>query len=76
MSFTALKTVAAVIHSTFQVACRALGLLEDDARWDHIVKEVAISDSPTKYVSCCHMKVSYLVGDPIRLRKKQQDSLV
>lgn len=28
-----------VVHLIFQVVCRALGLLENDARWDWILKE-------------------------------------
>ncbi|XP_044588797.1 uncharacterized protein LOC123267978 [Cotesia glomerata] len=47
-SFSALKTVDGVIHPTFQAACRTLGLLEDDANWDHTLKEAYISDSPYK----------------------------
>ncbi|XP_074106305.1 uncharacterized protein LOC141532045 [Cotesia typhae] len=47
-SFLALKTFDGVIQPTFQAACRARGLLEDDANWDHTLEEACISDSPYK----------------------------
>ncbi|GBP40400.1 ATP-dependent DNA helicase pif1 [Eumeta japonica] len=47
-SFSALKTVDGVIHPTSQAACRAHGLLKDDANWDRTLEEACISDSPYK----------------------------
>lgn len=67
-SFSSLKTVDGVIYPTFQAACRALGLLEDDANWSQTLKEACISDSPHKIrelfaiiLVFCH------VGDPLKL---------
>jgi hypothetical protein len=37
-SFLSLKKVAGVARPTFYSACRALGLLEDDAHWDKTQK--------------------------------------
>ncbi|GFS85078.1 ATP-dependent DNA helicase [Trichonephila clavipes] len=44
-SFTALKIVAGITQTSFQEACRALGLLEDDAHWNSTLKEALISES-------------------------------
>jgi len=33
-SFEHLRTIDDIEHPTFQVACKALGLLQDDAKWD------------------------------------------
>lgn len=46
-SFTYLKTVNGEVQSTFQAACKALGLLEDDAHWDRTL-EVSLSHSPNR----------------------------
>ncbi|UYV75439.1 hypothetical protein LAZ67_13000277 [Cordylochernes scorpioides] len=37
-----LRTVEGVIHTTFQMACKALGLLEDDSHWNETLKEASI----------------------------------
>ena len=66
MSFTALKTVAGVVHPTFQVACRALGLLEDIAHWDRTLEEASISYSPNKIRELFAIKLVFCqIGDPI-----------
>jgi hypothetical protein len=38
-SFEHLRTVDNTEHLTFQAACRALGLLQDDAEWDTCMRE-------------------------------------
>ncbi|GFX76567.1 ATP-dependent DNA helicase [Trichonephila clavipes] len=47
-SFTALKIVTGVVQSSFQAACKALGLLEDDAYWNSTLEEASISESANK----------------------------
>ncbi|GFU82926.1 ATP-dependent DNA helicase [Trichonephila clavipes] len=47
-SFTALKIVTGVVQPSFQAACKALGLLEDDAHWNSTLEEASISESPNK----------------------------
>ncbi|GFU82916.1 ATP-dependent DNA helicase [Trichonephila clavipes] len=47
-SFIALKIVAGVVQPSFQAACKALGLLEDDAHWNSTLEEASISESPNK----------------------------
>jgi hypothetical protein len=41
-SFEHFRTVDDIEHSTFQVACKALGLLQDDAEWDTCMREACI----------------------------------
>ncbi|UYV73989.1 hypothetical protein LAZ67_11001733 [Cordylochernes scorpioides] len=41
-SFQSLRTVEGVIHTTFQMAFKALGLLEDDSHWNETLKEASI----------------------------------
>ncbi|GFV04815.1 ATP-dependent DNA helicase [Trichonephila clavipes] len=47
-SFTALKILTGVVQPSFQAACKALGLLEDDAHWNSTSEEASISESPNK----------------------------
>lgn len=44
-SFSDLKTVIGVLHSTLQSACKTLGLLEDDINWHNVLKETALSET-------------------------------
>jgi hypothetical protein len=41
-SFEHLRTVDNIEHPTFQAACKALGLLQDDAEWDTCMREACI----------------------------------
>ncbi len=41
-SFEHLRTVDDTEHPTFQAACRALGLLQDDVEWDMCMRETCI----------------------------------
>ncbi|GFW91284.1 ATP-dependent DNA helicase [Trichonephila clavipes] len=56
-SFTALKIVIGVVQPSFQAACKALGLLEDDAHWNSTLEDASISESPNKII--CH-NISFL----------------
>lgn len=47
-SFQDLRTINSVYCPTFQSACLALGLLEDDNHWDKTLEEAALSDYPAK----------------------------
>jgi hypothetical protein len=47
-SFEHLRTVDETKHLTFQVACRALGLLQDDAEWDMCMREACIDQDAKK----------------------------
>lgn len=75
-SFSHLKTVAGVTHPTFQAACKALGLLEDDANWDHTLEEASCTDSPQRIRELfAIMLVFCQVSDPVLLWEKHRDSL-
>jgi len=41
-SFKHLRIVDDIKHSTFQVACKTLGLLQDDVEWDMCMREACI----------------------------------
>lgn len=47
-SFEDLRTVDNIEHQTFQAACLALGLLENDQHWDNALQEAALTDHPGK----------------------------
>ena len=47
-SFEDIKTVNSVIYQTYQAACKALDLIEDDSHWDDTLKEASVTDSPSK----------------------------
>ncbi|GFW53891.1 ATP-dependent DNA helicase [Trichonephila clavipes] len=75
-SFTALKIVAGVVQPTFQAACKALSLLEDDAHWNSTLEEASISEFPNKIRELFAIILVFCqVGDPIKLWEKHQDSL-
>jgi len=44
-SFEALKTVDAIVHPTFLEACKAMGLLADDAEWKRCLEEACYYQS-------------------------------
>lgn len=75
-SFLDLKTVNCVVHPTFQSACLALGLLEDDAHWDSALEEAALSDHPIKLRDLFTiMLVHCQLSNPFNLWEKHRNSL-
>ncbi|GFR24926.1 ATP-dependent DNA helicase [Trichonephila clavata] len=75
-SFNALKIVAGVVQPSFQAACRALGLLEDDTNWNSKLEEASISESPHKIRELFAIILVFCqVGDPLKLWEKHRDSL-
>lgn len=65
-----------MIQPTFQVACRPLGLLEDDAHWDRTLEEATITDSPKNIRELfAKMLVFCQIGDPLKLWEKYRDNL-
>ncbi|GFV78837.1 ATP-dependent DNA helicase [Trichonephila clavipes] len=69
-SFTALKIVTGVVQPSFQAACKALGLLEDDAHWNSTLEEASISESLNKI-----RELFAIILDPMKLWEKHRDSL-
>ncbi|GBP93562.1 hypothetical protein EVAR_90128_1 [Eumeta japonica] len=45
-SFQYLKTVDGVLKETYQAACRARGLLENDDHWENTLREASLSQCP------------------------------
>ncbi|GFW00167.1 ATP-dependent DNA helicase [Trichonephila clavipes] len=75
-SFTALKIVTGVVQPSFQAACKALGVLEDDVHWNSTLKEASISESPNKIRELFAIILVFCqVGDPMKLWEKHRDSL-
>ena len=75
-SFSHLKTVNGVLHSTYQSACQALGLLEDDKHWDNTLKEGVLCDSPYKLRELFTVMLVFCqLSNPISLWEKYKNNL-
>lgn len=75
-SYSALKTVNGILHPTFQSACKALGLLEDDKHWDSTLEDAALCDSPYKLRELFTVMLVFChLSDPLSLWEKYKDSL-
>ncbi|GFU82852.1 ATP-dependent DNA helicase [Trichonephila clavipes] len=71
-----LDNVVQIVQPLFQAACRALGLLEDDAHCNSTFEEASISESPTKFRELFAIILVFCqVVDPIKLWEKHRDSL-
>lgn len=75
-SFEVLKMVDGVLHPTFQSACKALRLIEDDEHWCAALEEAVFSQSPFMMrelfsVLLVHCQVS----DPLNLWDKFKEHL-
>ncbi|GFR15770.1 ATP-dependent DNA helicase [Trichonephila clavata] len=67
---------AGVVQPSFQAACRALGLLEDDTHRNNTLEEASISESPNKIRELFAIILVFCqVGYPIKLWEKHRDSL-
>lgn len=42
LSYEQIRTDDGILYSTFQEACNALGLLDDDKEWDEALQEASI----------------------------------
>jgi len=66
--FNDLKTVSGVVHPSYQSACQALGLLEDDTHWDRTLEEATIIDSPQKIRQLFAVLLVFCqLADPLKL---------
>ena len=54
-----LKTIEGRIHNTFQEACLALNLLQDDTEWENCLKEAA-TFMTAKQLRNFYMTIAYL----------------
>ncbi|XP_044596684.1 uncharacterized protein LOC123273344 [Cotesia glomerata] len=68
VSFEALKTIDNIIHPTYQSACKALNLIEDDSHWDETLKEASLTDSPQKIRQLFAVMLVFCIpSDPMEL---------
>ncbi|XP_013775742.1 uncharacterized protein LOC106460570 [Limulus polyphemus] len=76
ISFNDLKTVRGELHPTFQSACRAIGLLEDEACWEETLRGAAVSESPRKLRDLFSVLVVFCnLSNPLDLWMRFRDSL-
>ncbi|GFX95421.1 ATP-dependent DNA helicase [Trichonephila clavipes] len=65
-----------IVQPSFQAACKALGLLEDDAHWNSTLEEASISESLNKIREFFAIILVFCqIGDPMKLWEKHRDSL-
>nr|XP_018910130.1 PREDICTED: uncharacterized protein LOC109039193 [Bemisia tabaci] len=75
LSFEFLRTVGGVVHPSFQSACFAHGLLENDENWDATLEEAVIGDSPKKLRDLFAVMIVFCqLSNPMHLWNKYKDS--
>lgn len=75
-SYTYLKTVNGVEHSTFHEACSALRLLDDDRNWDDTLEEAVVSDTPIRLRHLFAIMIVFCgLAHPMQLWEKYQRHL-
>lgn len=76
ISFEALKTVDGHVYSTFQSACKALGLLEDDQHLFAAMEEAALCQSPQMIRDLFTIILVFCqVSDPLSIWEKFKEYL-
>lgn len=75
-SFAHLRTVQGVIYNTYQMACKAMGLLEDDSHWENTLSEAAICSSATSLRYLFAIIVAFCqVTDSVSLWNKFRENM-
>ena len=75
-SFDDLRTINGILFPSFQAACNALGLLENDSCWEETLQEAAVGNSPKKLRDLfCTLIVFCNVSNPQDLWIKFRDNL-
>ncbi|XP_045455771.1 uncharacterized protein LOC123665525 [Melitaea cinxia] len=75
-SFRSLRTFEGVTYDTFQGACKAMGLLEDDSHWESTLSEAAICCSPKSRRCLFAIMISFCqITDPHLLWQNYQESM-
>ncbi|XP_045446150.1 uncharacterized protein LOC123654245 [Melitaea cinxia] len=75
-SFRSLRTFEGVTYDTFQGACKAMGLLEDDSHWESTLSEAAICCSPKSLRCLFAIMISFCqITDPHLLWQNYQESM-
>lgn len=63
-SFEEIRTVNNVLHSSYQEACRALGLLDDDKEWHEVISDCSKCGFPNQIRQLfVHIIINCQVGD-------------
>lgn len=63
-SFDDIRTVNNIHYCTFQDACRALGLLDDDKEWHEVIQDYSKCGFPVQiHQLFVHIIVNYQVGN-------------
>jgi hypothetical protein len=75
-SFQSLRTVQNVIYDTFQGACKALGLLDDESHWKNTLSEASICCTP-KSLRCLFaiMLTFCQITDPLMLWQNYRENM-
>ncbi|KAF0758990.1 ATP-dependent DNA helicase PIF1-like [Aphis craccivora] len=75
-SFLKLKTVNSTIQPTYQTACKAIGLLEDERHWDTTMEEAVLCGFPFKLRELFAIILIFCqLSDALSLWEKYKDSL-
>ncbi|CAG4932716.1 unnamed protein product [Colias eurytheme] len=75
-SFAHLRTVQGVVYNTYQAACKAMGLLEDDSHWENTLSEAAVCSSATSLRYLFAVIVVFCqVTDSVNLWNKFQENM-
>lgn len=77
-SFIDLKTFNGQIYSDFRSTCAAMGLLEDNQRWDLTMAEAVLVDMPKKLRELFAIILTFCttdVANPLELWEKYKDHL-
>lgn len=74
--FASLRTAQGVTYDTFQEACEAMGLLEDDLQWENTLSEATVCcTSPSIRYLFAILIVFCQVTHPIRLWQNHRASM-
>ncbi|XP_050064916.1 uncharacterized protein LOC126553849 [Aphis gossypii] len=79
-SFQSLRTVKNVIYDTFQGACKALGLLDDESHWENTLSEPVVHLNiccTPKSLRCLFaiMLTFCRITDPLKLWQNYRESM-
>jgi hypothetical protein len=76
-SFEHLRTVDGVVHPTFQAACRAHGLLEDDNEWELCLEEATVMQTghQLRQLFATILKENWPLSDPVALWNRFKENI-
>jgi len=76
-SFVNLRTVEGVVHPTFQAACLARGLLQDDNEWQQCLEEAAVMQTghQLRQLFATILKENWPLKDPVALWDRFKENI-